>query len=163
MKSLFVLLACAATMTWWPDRFPAASADADPASAEAVLDAVNALRAAGCKCPDGKRYGPAPALRINEQLTKAAQSHADDMFRRKYFSHQGRDGSDVSDRVRRAGYQWAMVGENIAKGYPTPEAVVRAWRTSADHCSNLMEPEFRDMGLGQAGPYWVQNLGATER
>ena len=159
MKTLLALLACTATLTWWPNNTDTIT---KPDSAEAVLDAVNALRATGCKCPDGKRYGPAPALRLNKQLTEAAQTHADDMFRRKYFSHWGRGGSDVSDRVRRAGYRWVMVGENIAQGYPTAEAVVRAWRTSADHCSNLMEPAFRDMGLGQAGPYWVQNLGARE-
>lgn len=157
MKTLLLLLACTATLTWWPER---ATFTSDPDSAEAVLDAVNSLRAAGCKCPDGKRYPPAPALHLNEQLTKAAQTHADDMYRRKYFSHSSRDGSEVSDRVRRAGYRWVVVGENIAQGYPTAEAVVRAWRTSAAHCSNLMEPAFRDMGLGQAGPYWVQNLGA---
>ncbi len=163
MKSLLVLLACTAAMTWWPNHFSTPSAGADPVSDQAVLEAVNALRATGCKCPNGKRYGPAPALRLEERLATAAQAHADDMFRRKYFSHLGRDGSEVSDRVRRAGYEWVIVGENIAKGYPSAEAVVRAWRTSADHCSNLMEPGFRDMGLGQAGPYWVQNLGATER
>jgi len=160
MKILFALLTCMAALTWWPDNSPISD---NGASAEAVLDQVNALRAAGCKCPNGKRYGPAPALRLNNKLGRAAQAHADDMFRRKYFSHRSRDGSEVAERVRRAGYEWVMIGENIAMGYPTAEAVVRAWRTSADHCSNLMEPEFRDMGLGQAGPYWVQNLGAQER
>ncbi|MFN0012916.1 MAG: CAP domain-containing protein [Saprospiraceae bacterium] len=166
MKTLLALLVCtAATLTWWPAPQLKTHHEArpDPSAAEAVLDAVNNLRAAGCKCPDGKRYRPAPPLRLDERLGKAAQAHADDMFLRKYFSHRGRDGSETSDRVERTGYRWVTVGENIAKGYPTAEAVVQAWRTSADHCSNLMEPGFRDMGLGKKGPYWVQNFGATER
>ncbi len=142
--------------------FPDRPRSLDAATARAVLDEVNLLRSTGCKCPGGKRYAPATALRWDEQLEQAAQAHADDMHRRNYFSHTSANGADFSDRVTRAGYDWKAVGENIAKGYPTARSVVEAWRSSKDHCPNMMNPEFRDMGVGKTGPYWVQNLGVRK-
>jgi uncharacterized protein YkwD len=164
MKTLLLLITCAFTITWWP-RHPKRSEPetpmmADTATARVVLDAVNTLRASGCRCPGGKRFPPAPALRLDAQLETAAQAHAEDMNKRRYFSHESRDGSDSSDRISRAGYKWRLSGENIAMGHPTAEAVVKGWRNSKGHCHNLMHPGYRDMGIGKAGPYWVQNLGA---
>ncbi len=159
MKLLFTLLSCAFVLTWLPKKRPE-TVLADPADAQAVLDEVNALRAKGCQCPGGKRFRPAPALQLDSLLEKVAQRHADDMQQNRFFSHDSEDGTIFSRRITRAGYHWQVVGENIAMGYPTPEAVVKAWRTSRDHCPNLMNPEFRDMGIGKAGPYWVQDLGA---
>ncbi len=131
----------------------------DKMMAQAVLDEVNALRAAGCTCPGGYRYAPARALRWDKQLEQAAQTHAEDMKKRRYFSHTSADGASFSDRIDRAGYDWKAVGENIAKGYPTAKSVVAGWRNSKDHCPNLMNSKFQDMGVGKAGPYWVQDLG----
>ncbi|MBK9338012.1 MAG: CAP domain-containing protein [Lewinellaceae bacterium] len=127
--------------------------------ARVVLNEVNTLRAKGCRCPGGKRFPAAPALRLDTQLGAAAQAHAEDMQQRRYFSHESRDGSDFSDRITRAGYEWRYSGENIAMGHPTAEAVVQGWRNSKGHCHNLMNPNFRDMGIGKAGAYWVQDLG----
>lgn len=133
--------------------------DIDPSTARAVLEEVNRLRAEGCACPGGKYFAPAPPLSWDSQLETAARQHADDMYRRRYFSHKSADGADFSDRISRAGYHWRTVGENIAKGYPTAHSVVNAWRHSAGHCPNLMSAKFTDMGVGKAGPYWVQDLG----
>lgn len=164
MKTLSFLILCAVALTWWPRQASLPeqtlpSSRTDSLTAQTVLDEVNALRAAGCRCPGGKRFRPAPALRLDAQLNAAAQAHAADMHKRRYFSHDSRDGSTFSDRISRAGYKWRYSGENIAMGQPTAEAVVQAWRNSKGHCHNLMNPNYRDMGIGQAGPYWVQNLG----
>lgn len=134
----------------------------DHISAQDVLDEVNALRSRGCKCPGSPYTPPVPALRWDEKLKRAAQLHADDMYYGRYFSHTGADGSSFSDRITRAGYRWQSAGENIAKGQPTARAVVHAWSNSKGHCRNLMNPEFKDMGVGKTGPYWVQDFGTTE-
>ncbi|MBK6932495.1 MAG: CAP domain-containing protein [Saprospirales bacterium] len=159
MKLLVALLSFTFVFTWWPGKEAAPPSSKDALEARAVLDEVNALRASGCKCPDGKRFRPAPALIWDTRLEKAAQEHAADMSRERYFSHTSLDGSSFSERISRTGYPWQFVGENIAKGYPSAKAVVDAWRTSKDHCPNLMNPYFRDMGIGKAGAYWVQDLG----
>lgn len=168
MKTLLALIVCAFALTWWPRPTAVPERGApitltDSVTAQAVLAAVNALRAEGCRCPGGKRFGPAPPLRIDAQLNTAAQAHADDMHKRRYFSHESRDGREFSDRISQAGYKWRYSGENIAMGQPTAEAVVNAWRNSKGHCHNLMNPNYRDMGLGKAGPYWVQNLATRAK
>lgn len=171
MKPLLMLALLSLLLTCEPGEKPAVEkagifADMPPsvdeAEVRAVFDAVNALREKGCICPGDHRYAPVPALRWDNQLAKAAQAHADDMDRRRYFSHTSIDGTEFADRISRAGYRWHSVGENIAKGYPTAAEVVQAWRNSKDHCPNLMNPKFRDMGIGKTGPYWVQDLGAKE-
>ncbi|MCC6460091.1 MAG: CAP domain-containing protein [Saprospiraceae bacterium] len=171
MKFFFLLLpfalfkACEpATSTPSPIREAGAATppSVDAATARAVLDEVNLLRAQGCRCPGGKKYAPAPALRWDAQLEKAAQAHADDMRQRGYFSHTSTDGTDFDERMKRAGYHWQLAGENIAKGQPTAQAVVLAWRNSKGHCGNLMNPKFEDMGVAKSGAYWVQDLGARQ-
>ena len=41
-------------------------------------------------------------------------------------------------------------GENVAYGYRTGRAVVRAWMHSEGHRRNILEPGFRLLGLGAA-------------
>ena len=88
------------------------------------------------------------------------------MARRKYFEHEGRDGSQPKDRVQRAGYKSRLTGENIALGPESAEEVVKGWLDSPGHCANIMDARFQDIGVGVATGrgrgqiYWVQNFGA---
>jgi hypothetical protein len=82
-------------------------------------------------------------------------------------------------------YEYLRVGENIAAGYETPEAVVAAWMNSSGHRANILSTGFREIGIGyvadpqdaanvrrdgngdctadgSSGPfrhYWTQNFG----
>ncbi len=129
-------------------------------SSAKVLSLVNDYRANGCNC-GGTHYPPVPEVHWNSKLAKAALDHSVDMHNNNYFSHTGLDGSTPGDRIARAGYIWWTVGENIAKGYPSEEAVVQAWIDSPGHCKNIMNGEFREMGLGTSGPYWTQEFGLS--
>jgi uncharacterized protein YkwD len=118
-----------------------------------VLRLVNVERAkAGCN-----------ALTTDSRLAAAAQAHSADMAANNYFSHTGRNGSDVSDRVEAAGYRWSAVGENIAKGQPTPAAVMQAWMNSSGHRANILHCRYRNIGIGLANagrsPVWTQDFG----
>jgi uncharacterized protein YkwD len=60
-----------------------------------------------------------------------------------------------------------MTGENIAAGLMKPEEAMAAWVKSPDHCANLMNPAFTEMGVAFAvdsrsdmGVYWTQAFGA---
>jgi uncharacterized protein YkwD len=103
------------------------------------------------------------ALTTDSRLATAAQAHSADMAANNYFSHTGRNGSDVSDRVEAAGYRWSAVGENIAKGQPTPAAVMQAWMNSSGHRANILNCRFRNIGIGLANagrsPVWTQDFG----
>ena len=118
-----------------------------------VLDIVNSERA---------RVGLQP-LRLHSQLIAAAQAHSDDMARHNFLSHTGSDGSSPFDRMRRYGYNFRWAGENVASGYSSPQDVMRGWMNSSGHRANILNPNFRDLGIGYAqgnSPYWTQKFGA---
>jgi uncharacterized protein YkwD len=129
-----------------------------------VLELVNDARAQGRRC--GSEYHAAAApLTDSSQLRKAAQRHADDMARRKYFDHRGADGSQPKDRVQRAGYAPRLTGENIAFAPESAEEVVAGWLASPGHCANIMDARFTETGIAVATGrqrdhiYWVQVFG----
>lgn len=130
-----------------------------------VVDLVNEARSHPRRC-GRERFPAAPPLTVSRKLSEAAADHARDMARRKYFEHVSRDGSEPKDRVRRAGYQSRLTGENIALGPESAEEVVAGWLASPGHCENIMDARFRDIGVGLAVGkkrgqiYWVQNFGA---
>lgn len=130
-----------------------------------VLEAVNQARAQPRRC--GEQSLPAaPPVSLSDVLLRAAQAHAADMAEHGYFSHTGRDGSQVGQRASRAGYTWRRIGENLAAGQTTAAQVVQGWLDSPGHCANLMQTGYTEMGLAYAvnlrspgAIYWVQVLG----
>lgn len=93
----------------------------------------------------------AGAVAFDARLGQAAQSHADDMLRQNYLSHDGKNGSTVGTRVRAAGYNWTAVAENIAQGQQTEESVMQSWTNSSGHHRNNINPTYEHFGLGKAG------------
>lgn len=137
------------------------------AFAQRVFELINAARAQARTC-GAAAYAAAPALTYNAALERAAQGHAADMAAKNYFSHTSQDGRTFAQRITNAGYVWSTIGENIAAGYSTPEAVVAGWLQSAGHCRNIMNPGFKEIGVGYAygaaSSYkhsWVQDFGAA--
>ncbi|HYH59551.1 MAG TPA: CAP domain-containing protein [Thermoleophilaceae bacterium] len=95
------------------------------------------------------------ALRGNQRLAKAARIHAADMVQRKYFSHTAPGGVSFVDRIMRQDYvnpgQGWTLGENIAwgsYGLATPKSIVRSWMHSPGHRANILNPRFREIGIG---------------
>lgn len=122
-----------------------------------LLQLVNTARKKGCHCGE-TYYAPAPPLTWNDQLEKAAFLHSEDMFRNRYFSHTGSDGSGSGERISRAGYTWTFYGENIAAGFPDEKQVVEGWLSSPSHCRNIMNSRYTEMGVARVGDYWTQDF-----
>lgn len=121
----------------------------------ALLRQVNAARARARSC--GSTALPAvPPLAWDARLFSAAARHSTDMAVHDYFSHTGRDGRTVDQRVLAEGYAWTSVGENIAAGPPSVAAVVAGWLDSPGHCSNLMRAGYVHVGVA-----CVQRSGST--
>lgn len=120
-----------------------------------MLDRVNAIRAAGCRCGQ-KRMPPVPPLRWDTKLATAAANHAKYMDRSGRFDHRGAKRSTPADRVSDAGYNWKTVAENIAMGQPTVASVMESWKNSPGHCVNMMGAEYSQIGAARQGAYWVQ-------
>jgi uncharacterized protein YkwD len=137
--------------------FMVAMAQARQLDANVMLQEVNKVRGQSCKCGN-ERQSAAPPLVWDDKLERAAQRHANDMARKKFFSHTGSDKSTVSSRVDKEKFVWMLVGENLADGYKSEADVVAGWMTSPGHCKNIMNPEFTHMGVAVSkdGRYWVQ-------
>ena len=95
-----------------------------------------------------------------------ALHYAQEMAWYDRMDHTGHDGSSPAARITRSGYHWREVGENLASGIMTPEEVVAGWLQSPEHCANLMDPLFSEMGVGfavnthdDAGVYWAMEFG----
>jgi uncharacterized protein YkwD len=86
-----------------------------------------------------------PALTASAQLDSSAQAWTSVMIATGSFTH----GTALANRISATGYDWRRAGENIATGYPTPSAVVTAWMASPEHCRNILDPGFRNVGTGE--------------
>ena len=88
------------------------------------------------------------------------------MAAQNYFSHTSADGRTVANRIDATGYLWDALGENIAAGYPTVNAVIDGWMASDGHCANVMAPNFTEVGLACVpgtsssayNTYWTMDL-----
>lgn len=138
------------------------------ATDRAMLAAVNAARASSRSC--GKRFYEATSpLRWNCTLAAVADAHSKDMASHNFLDHTGPDGLGFADRIHAAGYVSSALGENVAAGYPTVDAVLQSWLESPGHCSNIMNPRFHELGAAFAESavstykiYWTQVFGAGQ-
>lgn len=125
---------------------------------EALLKLVNGLRAKGCNC-GGVQMPPVGPVTWNGLLEKAAYDFSVEMKTKNFFSHTSPSGSTPGSRLDAVGYNWNTYGENIAQGYMDEQSVILGWINSPGHCKNIMNGNFRDMGIGKAGNYWTMDLG----
>jgi uncharacterized protein YkwD len=138
----------------------------DPVAQDArMLQAVNAARAVAHRCGNGT-YPAAPPLTRDATLERVAQEYAEDMATFGYMDHTGRDGSAPHERITRSGYRWSETGENLASGLADAENVVGGWLRSPEHCANIMDPAYTQMGAGVAvnprddtAVYWALEFG----
>ena len=126
---------------------------------QAIVDAMNRERVS---------RGLEP-LRLDAQLSAAAEDRARDMMSKHYFSHVSPDGTDPFTWVSREGYEWSTIGENLATGYRGASSVVDGWMHSDGHRRNILGASFRDVGIaiidaspvrGYGGPLVVALYGA---
>ena len=107
-------------------------------------------------------------IRANRKLANAAARHSLDMVAEHYFDHVGPRGDDMMLRARVAHYltprvSWVL-GENIAFGAgraASPAGIVRQWMHSAPHRANILNPSFKDAGVGIAHGAPNGGAGAT--
>lgn len=103
-------------------------------------------------------------LQSSASLTLAAQAHAEDMARRRYFSHQspgGPNGNNFQERARTSGCSMNAGAENIATGQRTEEEVLLAWQNSPGHRRNMLVSKYKEYGLGRSGDIWVLKLAES--
>lgn len=131
-----------------------------------LLALINTARGKARMC--GKRAQPATEpLTWNAALASAAEAHSQAMATENFFAHRDPAGRIPGDRAELAGYSGSLIGENLAAAYVSGQQVLDGWLSSPEHCANLMNPQFRELGAayargegGEAGIYWAAVFGA---
>ncbi|MEI6040540.1 MAG: CvpA family protein [Candidatus Berkelbacteria bacterium] len=87
-------------------------------------------------------------------IRNVARIHSRDMLARGYFSHTGKDGETLFDRLVRAKVDFQEAAENLALA-SSPEAVHAGLMNSPKHKQNILNPSFTRVGIGvmNAGKY----------
>ena len=126
---------------------------------EDVFALVNKRRSEGANC-GGQSFSATGPLDYDGSLICAARKHSQDMVNRDYFDHTNPDGDGPGTRANQADFGSSFVGENIAAGQQTPEAVMAGWMDSPGHCSNIMNPDYEFIGIGYIDRHWTQVFGS---
>lgn len=114
------------------------------------------------------KLGLAP-LTFNRQLSAAAAAKAEDMLANDYWAHNSPAGKTPWNFITTAGYNYIFAGENLARDFSDASGVVGAWMQSPSHRANLLDGNFRDIGVavvrgelnGREGTLVVQMFGAS--
>ena len=118
-----------------------------------LVAAVNQARAqAGCQ-----------PVKVDGHLRNSAGSHSDDMARKGYVSRTGSDGSNFSDRIRKAGYRDPL-GEDVGRGYQTAQQALADWMAAGDTKSPIVSCDAKAIGVGvtfakDGTVYWTADFG----
>lgn len=116
-----------------------------------------------------RRSAGLPPVQPDPVLAQVAARHACDMATRGRMTHQGSRTSGPGPRVKAAGYAPTVTAENIAAGPFSQERVLAEWNASSGHLANMLIPQVRDYGIGQAiGPdgktrFWAAVYAAPRR
>ena len=99
-----------------------------------------------------------PTLTQDWELSRVARYKSQDMRDRGYFSHTSPTYGSPFQMMKSFGISYKSAGENIAKGYKTPAAVVSGWMNSSGHRANILNSSFTHIGVGfvTGGYYWTQ-------
>lgn len=96
-------------------------------------------------------HGEEPLAWDNE-LSRMARQHSENMSRENFFSHIDPTGRDTAARAAACGVcGWRALGENIAynQGYDDPVAyAVERWMQSTKHRDNILRATYTHAGIG---------------
>ena len=151
-SAILVLVLAVALVGATPASTATQAAQRDTSLEGAVVDAVNAVRAA---------HGLRP-LTVSRGLRTAAYGHTRELVAAGLVQHESPDGTSFDRRIRRAypprGFSTWSAGENLVFGSAPFSAgdAVQAWLESPPHRRNLLSRSWREIGVGAV---LAQNAG----
>ena len=95
-----------------------------------------------------KENGNLPELTENKTLDLSAEKKLKDMFAKQYFEHVSPSGVDISKLGDEVGYEYILIGENLALGnFKDDKALVDAWMASPGHRANILNKHYTEIGV----------------
>jgi hypothetical protein len=93
-------------------------------------------------------------LTENKLLTQAAAAKAEAIFAEQKFSHNF-ENKKFSQWIKDTGYQYSIVGENLAINFTADTPLFNAWLTSPMHKKNILHDDFREIGIAVKTGDWL--------
>lgn len=118
-------------------HFPQILGFASQIPPETIISLTNSERASRGLSP----------LKLNAELSQAAQAKAGDMLARDYWAHISPVGTQPWYFITQSGYTYRYAAENLARDFSNPESIVSAWITSPSHRENLFNAKYQDIGV----------------
>lgn len=130
-----------------PSQAPAASPAITEQAEQRVIALTNDFRVQSALQP----------LEAEPRLTETARSFAAYLAGSGKLEHDA-DGTTPAERVKKRGYSYCMVAENLASEYSsagfTADALARnvvdGWSESPTHRANMLQPDLTQIGVGVA-------------
>ena len=129
-------------------------------SSKNIIDITNEYR---------KENGISTLLAENSKLNLSAEKKIKDMFDNQYFEHISKTGVGVGDQAEEVGYEYILIGENLAMGnFKDDKSLVDAWMASPGHRVNILNKNYTEIGVAvgkgrfEGKDVWmaVQHFGA---
>ena len=132
-------------------RIPVCCAPAanDKAMIDEVFALLNAHRMANGRSP----------LVYDTKLEQTIQAHCEHMAQHSFFSHTAPEAKVASFTGRATACGVAAGGENIAFNQRTAAEVMTSWKNSPGHNMNMLNANYRRVGIGQYQLRWGQIFG----
>ena len=70
------------------------------------------------------------------------------MLAKGYWAHFAPDGTSPWSFFLSFGYKYRYAGENLARDFQDAPSAVNAWMNSPSHRENILNPNYRDIGIG---------------
>ena len=88
-------------------------------------------------------------LQENSALSYAAFLRAKEIINNQDFNHYASGSGDIKAQkaVEVVGYRYSEVGENLAKGFNDPNAVIEGWLNSLSHKENMLKSNYEEIGV----------------
>lgn len=87
-------------------------------------------------------------LTENASLNGAALAKGQDMLAKGYWAHFAPDGTSPWSFFLKFGYKYKYAGENLARDFQDASSAVNAWMNSPSHRENILNPNYREIGIG---------------
>lgn len=90
------------------------------------------------------------ALTFNAALAQAASAKSAYMFKEDFWAHNSPTGVTPWSFITAAGYKYIYAGENLARDFNDAASVVDAWMNSPSHRANILDRNFKEIGVSVA-------------
>src|SRR3989338_5499782 len=88
------------------------------------------------------------SLSNNQKLNESAKKKLDNMFDQQYFEHNSPDGLGAGDLGEKVGYDFILMGENLAMGnFKDDQNLIQEWMNSPGHRANILNERYLEIGV----------------